>query len=297
MKSQDAEFDENGVPVVSIRKLGAKYYNPVRVAVAAGEYLRQWETTKNDLWRRQFMACVDSLVENLRTRRDGEVVYGVWEYEYPFSYDLEPPWVSALAQGMGAEILCKAFEVSGGQRYKEAAGRALDALYVEVKDGGVTYKDSDSEWWYEEFVGKGAKVSRALNGMMYALLSIHEYSTDCSDGRTRVLWSKGLQCLKSRLMTYDAGWWTYYDALGTIASKSYHGVHIDLLRKVHEVTSDPIFKKAIERWRGYRTGFVVREFIRQKPSWHDWVVLLLNIGIVLVAFECGVYLYLRLSGV
>ncbi len=96
-----------------------------------------------------------------------------------------------------------------------------------------------------------------------------------------------MTCLRKNLSVCDAGWWTYYDALHLVATRSYHGVHVDLMRQMFEVTGDETFRDPYERWSGYRAHFFLREFIRSRPSWHHGVVLTFNIT--------GVWLLLRLA--
>jgi hypothetical protein len=285
MKQQDAEFDESGVPRISLRRLGKKYYNAVRVAVAAFDYYDNWKKTGNEQYMARFRNCVDSLIDNMKLITQENLNYGVWEYDYPWSYGLEPPWISGLAQGMGVQALSRAYKLTGEEKYFKAAKVALNAFLVEVKAGGVTIKDNENEWWYEEHAGKGVQESRALNGMMYALLGIYEYYEHTGDEEAKRLFAKGVKCLKNNLARFDADWWSYYDILGTIATKSYHKVHIDLLRQIYEITREEEFFKICKKWSNYKANFFIREFVRQKPNYHDMVILALNITGIFVLLE------------
>lgn len=288
-KGQDAEFDEQGVPVVSLRRLGEKFYNPVAVAMAAFRYYDDFQTTGSAAALASFRNCNDSLVDNLVIQDENG--FGVWQYSYPFSYGLVPPWISGLAQGVGIQVLSRCYRMTGDDKYYEAARSALGAFFKSVDDGGVTYMDDEDSWWYEEFVGSEAKVSRVLNGMIYAILGIREYQENTGDGDAEILYEKGIICLRKNLAKYDAGWWTYYDVLGTVATKSYHNVHIDLIRQMYDLTSDQVYLDAYRRWSGYRAHFFVREFWRSRPSWHDVVILSLNIAGVWLALRIGVVLW------
>jgi hypothetical protein len=75
------------------------------------------------------------------------------------------------------------------------ANRFLNSFFVEVENGGVTYKTKNG-YWYEEYACKGGKESRVLNGMMFALLGIHEYLKYTNDAKARFLFNKGV-CIKS----------------------------------------------------------------------------------------------------
>jgi len=288
--------DEEGIPTVAIRRLRRRYYNPTRVSETALQHLRHWEATRDDRSWNSFRRHADWLAVNLKVKMSGSTAHGVWEYSYPFSYGLRPPWRSALAQGMGVDVLGKAWKLLGEPRYHAAARLALNAFLVDVKDGGVTYRDDEDEWWFEEAVGDGARQSRVLNGMMYALVGIHNYYKSTRDPDASLLFSKGVVSLKRHLPEYDTGRWTYYDALGCIASRGYHRVHLALLRELCEISGDPSLAAVYQRWSRYRVPFVVREFVWQKPGWHDWLVLIFAVCLTLLILEIAIAARLVLRG-
>jgi len=284
-KDKDAEYAADGVPVVSLRRLMKKYYNPVSVANAGISYYDNWQKNRGKNQFQFFLNCADSLVSNLKIRDAGPNKFGVWEHGYPWSYNLTPPWISALAQGFGIQLLGRAFSATGDPKYKDAAELALEAFFVDVSAGGVTYKDRENEWWYEEYVGKGAVPVRVLNGMMYALLSLDEYGRGSGSDKAKDLFVKGLASLKKNLSSFDAGWWSCYDNLGLVATRHYHAVHLDLLKKLSEKTNDRYLAEIYQKWLGYRKPFFIREFVMQRPSWHDLAILMLNAGIIFLCLE------------
>jgi hypothetical protein len=282
-KDRDAELDEKGVPVVSLRSLGGKYYNAVAVVMIGEEHYANWQFTKEGRYFQYFINCCESLLENLKLKELNGLTFGVWEYYYPWSYNLKPPWISGLAQGVGIQIISRAYKLSGEEKYLKAAKYAFNAFLVEVKDGGVTYKDGENEWWYEEYVGKDGEISRVLNGMIYALLGIHEYFVNTGDREALIVFERGVRSLKRNLNRYDSGWWTYYDDLGMIATKSYHIVHLNLLKGLYEITHERFLFEIYQKWSNYKKGFFTRRFLKQRPRYHDLMVLSLNIAGVFLA--------------
>ena len=281
-KGEDAVFDEQGVPLVSLRKIGEIHYNPVRVAMAGFDYYEEWKKSGEESVIQKMYHCTDSLMENMLMKKSGDKSFAVWEYHYPWA-ELSPPWVSGLAQGVCVQLFSIAYECSKNTKYLEAAQMTFNAFAVEVKDGGVTYKDSPDEWWYEEYAKAGCVESRVLNGMIYALAGIHDYQRISKDSLAQEAFDRGVRSLLKRLN--DTGWWTYYDSCGLIASKSYHKVHINQMEQMYDLTGIEEFKKTAVRWRKYKAPFFIREFIRQKPGWHDLVVLFLNMGFVFIVIE------------
>lgn len=285
LKDRDAEYAADGVPVVSLRRLMKKYYNPVSVSNAGLSYYANWQNRGDKQQFKFFINCADSLVDNLKFRDCGPTRFGVWEHDYTWSYNLTPPWISALAQGFGIQLLGRAFFATGDQKYKDAADLALEAFFVDVAAGGVTYKDRENEWWYEEYVGNGAVPVRVLNGMMYALLSLDECGRAFCSDKAKDLFKKGIVSLKNNLVSFDAGWWSCYDNLGLIATQHYHAVHLDLLKNIAQKTNDPYFFKIYRKWSNYRKPFFIREFVMQCPSWHDLAILFLSSGLVFMLLE------------
>jgi hypothetical protein len=296
-------FDEKGLPDVWYARLGRAYRNPVYVSVYGLYYFQKWSGRSDNHYFLKyyaleqssskkagtkeyfewFMNSADWLVENIRLRSLGEIEYGVWEYVFPLPiYELKPPWVSAMAQSLGVQVLVRAYAVSGERRYLEAAKHAIQAFYVEVKDGGVTYKDSDDEWWFEEYAHPLGRQSRVLNGMEHAVIGILEYYGATRDESGKALVERGLRSLRSQIDRYDAGWWTNYDALGRLANRKYHLLNIGLTTKLYDMTGETTFLLLSGKWAKYREGFLMRELLKQTPDYHDLVILGLNCGGVLL---------------
>jgi len=290
-KLTNVTLDEKGIPSVFNNRLRITLRNPLTVSLYSLSYHENWigevgefsgyigdiSSLTRDEHREYFLNAADWLVDNLSLRSEGTTTYGVWEYGHrATAYDLDPPWVSGMAQGLGIQALTKAYDTTGDPKYIQAARSALNALFVEVADGGVTYKDRPGEWWYEEYAKPGGKESRVLNGMIFALLGVNEYYEATRDESAKILFDKGIASLKTNIDDYDAGWWTYYDVTGNLANKGYHNIHIKLLDDLYGLTSERRFLEASEDWSRYKKSYFIREFIKQKPNYHDLTIVGLN---------------------
>lgn len=112
-------------------------------------------------------------------------------------------------------------------------------------------KDSDTSWWYEEYVADnvGAEESRVLNGMLFALIGVYEYYKYTDDADAKLIFDKGINNVKENLAKYDDGKGSsYYDILHTPPDK-YHLIHVDLLNKLYDITGEEIFREYSEKWR------------------------------------------------
>ena len=85
---------------------------------------------------------------------------------------LAPGWLSAMAQGHGISVLCRAYAATGNRAYFDAALRALAPFAVNASEGGVRNYVFGHFVWYEEYpTSKGTFV---LNGFIYALVGLYD---------------------------------------------------------------------------------------------------------------------------
>ena len=270
------------IPKVFYPRLRKAVYNPLFIASRALSDLKSAGDQDRENARKIFLKRADWLKEHLTISDFNGLKYGTWEYDFPFHYyELEPPWRCGMAQGYCISALSKAHEISGDASYLEAARYALNSFFIEVKDGGVIYKDSEDAWWFEEYAG-GKTQPRVLNGAIYAVLDVYGFWKYTGDKDAEILYKKGLNGIKKDLEKYDTGSWTYYDAIGTIAALHYHQDHIKLMQKLYDITGETIFQDYARKWSGYNMPFLKREFLIQKPDYHDMVILGLNIGGILL---------------
>lgn len=290
---------EEGVPQVYYRRMGERYANPVYASVYALWYYQTAHGTNEfdyflDFYNidappepaggyvTYFQAVADWLVDDLVLREYDGVTYGVWEYGFPWEvYRLEPGWVSGMAQGLGIQVLLRAWSDSGAPKYLEAITLARRSFEVPVDAGGVTLMEGDTSWWYEEYASPGAIESRVFNGAAHAVIALLELA-EVGDDAAKGLAERGLASILDSLAVYDAGWWTYYDALGLMSNYKYHHVNVNLTRHLGERTGNQELLATAERWSEYRLPFFQREFLRQRPQVSDVALFLLAGGITFV---------------
>ncbi len=247
-----SSYDDSGIPIVDYGEIAGasigKKYNPVTVSNTALDYLDRYESGREN-YLQLFLNCADWLVDSA-VYRDG---YAVLVYDYPWPlYDVPLGWVSGMGNGKAMEVLIKAHEMTGDQKYLMTAEALLQSFYVEVENGGVTYKTMQDGWWYEECAYPLGKESRILNGMMYATLSIYEYWKYTDSSQAEYLFQQGVIALEAGLSDYtmhDGG--TFYDALGTYAALDYHDIHVELSGRLYDATGAAIFKQYHDKWQGY----------------------------------------------
>lgn len=266
-------IDEKGIPIsdygyvngvyvgkqrsiVAVAEKGLDYWNKYQLGGAndTGLLSYDWEkfpenkenTPKNATEaRRMLLNCADWLLEHATSYGD----YMLWEYRYPSFYNTNPGWRSSQAQAMGISLLIRTYELTSDPKYLNCAERSLRAFYVSVEDGGVTDKESSEGWWYDKFADAECKRPKVLNGMMFALLGIHDFYVKENNKDAKFLFDKGVIALKKSLPKYDAGNWSYYDRLGKLAPQWYHNIHIRQLDLLYGITKESIFKRYCAKFK------------------------------------------------
>ena len=280
-------LDDSGVPIVDYGRVEGEYVgkqrNPVTVCLKAFDYWDEYQGGDEGS-RQPFLNCANWLVENATSYGD----FSLWEYNFPFpKYAMTPPWRSAMAQGLGIQVLIRAYELTGDNRYFDVGEKCLRSFFVEVKDGGVTYKTSTSAWWYEEYADEQGKRPRVLNGMIYAVMGLHEYYQRTGAEEAKLLFDQGVLAVKNNLPDYDSGDWSYYDALGNLATESYHRLHVRQLSLLYDFTKEPIFETYHDKWESYRRPlFMARLF--PDPTKMDIVVFGTNLVVSVRLFEIAI---------
>jgi len=222
---------------------------PHNVAMKSLEAFYKFHDTGNESYRDRGLYLADWLLDNAKSRNDGNFV--VWEYSYPWpSYDLKPGWTGSLNQATIIKALTFAHLYSGDKKYTEMIGKALNAFDVEVKDGGLKVLREDEGKiyvWYPEYAKENPPY--VLNGFITVIIRLREYYLITTDKKAERLYQEGLVSLEHYLPDYDAGnKRSYYDALGNMANDHYHEMHVAQLNSLYEYTKNPIFKEYKEKW-------------------------------------------------
>lgn len=192
--------------------------------------------------------------------------FSILQYNFPWPiYGMKPPWRSAMAQAQALNVLVRAHEITADNKYIHTAKMLLNSFFVEVKNGGVTYKTPKDGWWYELYAGDNASQPRVLNGMMYTLVALEDYYNHTRDKDSKFLFDQGIIALKKNLPLYDtngsSGTDFYYDIMKTPNKFEYHIAVIHLLAQLYEITHEELLKAYHDKW----STFNPTELVHQVP--------------------------------
>lgn len=179
---------------------------------------------------------------------------GGWVHEYAFrhTYRLDPPWMSGMAQGQAASLLVRMNSETGEERFASAALAALGPMRIPVARGGVAGA-IDGGWIPEEYPTDPS--SHVLNGAIFGVWGAYDVAAALNDRDAETLAREGIETLARSLHLYDTGSWSRYDLfphpVANIASPMYHRLHINQLRAMKPISSDPRFAETADRFEAY----------------------------------------------
>lgn len=187
---------------------------------------------------------------------------GAIAYHFPVghTYELEPPWSSAMAQGEAASLLLRAAKTLSEPSLAAAAAHAAQPLLdpasalVALTDEGPVLQEYPTD-----------PPAHVLNGWIFALWGLHDLASAGSevamDTRLRAdaAFRAGCETLGRRLPLYRV-WprWSRYDLfphrIAHVASPFYHRLHIEQLAVMSTLAPDPAVRQIAAEWeRGARS--------------------------------------------
>jgi len=252
----DYQRDERGVPQVYYPHLRRWVYNPITIAQFGLTQLSRYAMNQEQEAATAARTMAGWFVENLEDWKNG---IGAWVYRFdlPF-YGPTAPWISAMAQGQGISLLLRVHQLFPHAAFEAASHRAVQAFYHDLKTGGVARTFPDGHAAFEEYTTTAP--SLVLNGMLFALLGLHDYASHFADRTAAQCFAQGLAGVKANLWRYDTGYWNFYDLHRSrrLTSPDYIRIHVQLLRLFAQITQDDFFAQIAQRWETYLHSKVCR---------------------------------------
>jgi tetratricopeptide (TPR) repeat protein len=260
--------DKKGVMMYDYGGKTGKVYNPLVVSQGGQKYYQNYMNDNTDEKSREyFINTANWLVKHAKEKETNGIDYSLWTYNFPWPFyeGLNPPYSSALAQSAGIDILILAHNMTGDEKYKDAADKAFGSFLVDYDKGGVTTMEGNKEddsvesgssnngdgsMFLQEIAKPGYPKTYILNGHIFSLIDLWNYYQYTHDGKAETVFNKGLNYLKDNLWKYDKDIWSYYDQVGNLASNGYQKIHTEQLAKLYEITGEPILKSYSDKFAG-----------------------------------------------
>lgn len=214
--------DAAGLPLVRLR--GELRYFPVTILQKGLGHWDLWlqSEQKDDEPFVRFRQIADWLL----TTQDDR---GGWRL--PTADARAPSPYSAMIQGQAVSLLCRAASSLGRWEYEFAAVQAARLMITPAANGGPA-----------RYIAQGLLLDEMpmlppriiWNGWIFALFGLHDLTLLEGSPVFRVALTSTLAALVALLPEFDAGYWSYYDSAGTLASPFYHHLHIAQLRALQK---------------------------------------------------------------
>jgi heparosan-N-sulfate-glucuronate 5-epimerase len=199
-------------------------------------------------------AALDVAADLLSRQERGGPMDGGWMHRFAklHTHRLDPPWLSAMAQGEAASLLVRAHAATGDDRFAEGAQRALRPLSVPSAEGGVRAR-LGSGFFPEEYPTDPP--SHVLNGGIFALWGYYDVAIALGDEEARREFEQAMDTLAENAHRWDTGSWSRYDLfphrVANVASSAYHVLHINQLRAMQLVAPRPELAATAARFEHY----------------------------------------------
>jgi hypothetical protein len=168
------------------------------------------------------------------------------------------PWLNAMVQGWAGAVFARAYQVTGEDRFAQAARRTVGPCFVSVANGGVRDVERNGHAFYEKYALPG-QTRHVLNGFLASLLGFWDVVRATADRDAQTVFEEGVASLDdSVLESYDAGHTTLYDqrpaACVTPSCVFYTWVHVRQIAALARITRQQRLFSWAERWRAYTQG-------------------------------------------
>lgn len=231
------QTDLDGLPVFQTRT-GVLVHFPTTLTQKALGHWDRWLSERRDSDRDDFMRIAFWLLEN-QDAKGGIEIWPQLGLQYASPY-------SAMVQGEAISVLTRAYRLSGAYRFLDSAHQACKLLLTPITEGGTSRYEAGLVLEEYPLTTPGT----VMNGWIFALYGLYDFSIVTNDPAIGNELSRTLITLADRLETFDAGYWSYYDDRGSLASPFYHHLHIAQLQAL-EMT----FLQHAEKFNYYAQRF------------------------------------------
>ena len=232
--------DDEGIPM-NVLLDGRRVYFATTVVQKALGHWDKWLLTRDDRDKEEFL----KLCRWLLAQQDDRGGWPIWS---ELGLSSASPY-SAMTQGEGISAFVRAWVLTGDEVFLQGARRALDLMIKPIEDGGPSIHEGG--FLFLEEVPSRPR-SSILNGWIFSLFGLYDYWLALRDQEAYEIFQRSLATLKNHLHQYDAGYWSYYDAQGHLASPFYHDLHIHQLSALGLVDQAPLLIEYRDRWIMYQ---------------------------------------------
>lgn len=178
---------------------------------------------------------------------------------------------SSMCQGEGISVLVRAYKATGVKKYAEVAKKAAEFMIKDIKLGGTCYY-GDNQVVFQEYVDHNEHTS-VLNGWIFSIFGIYDFVLLTDNKKYKKIMVSTVDSLARLLDSYDRKFWSNYDKKNTIASPSYHALHIEQLKVLYDLFNNESFMLYQKKWESYQSrklyktiAMIIKLFQKIRPN-------------------------------
>lgn len=222
-------------------------YNATIVCNYALAYFDTLQQTRDEQAGSKFLHCLAWLQQNMSSHHDAALFKFHWQQ--PWYDSVKTPFTSGMTSGLAIQVYLKAYQLLQQPQYVADAAQLARGFAIPVDSGGFTFKEPGG-WWFEEIADTGKHTPRILDGHVFALLGLYDFSVKKKDTMARQYFERGEAGLRSALASYDAGdGQIAYDKYGKLADKKYKRIITQQMEQMWHITGDTVYWQYLRKWR------------------------------------------------
>lgn len=229
-------FDAEGVHLTNGKK------HPVNSCHYALYCYDEFKRTGDKRLKNAFLAQVSFLRDSTFYNVIDSVMVG-YPYNITF-HDLKAPWYSALAQSEAICVLIRYYELTRDETVLPLIHKVMNFMVAPQQQGSGTMSVTpEGNIWYEEYPNSKQE-RQVLNGFMFTILALHEYSKLFPGNKdAEIKLKEAIRTVKESFQFYNTGSWLMYNRGDKrLVANGYMKWQVLETRMLYEATDDIFFK-------------------------------------------------------
>ena len=247
--------EDNGIhddEGVRMRRIDGTLYNFPRGQASYGlDNLNSYRLTGDEFYLDRALKQANRLIAYHDEGGDA------WYYpNYPSKYRhgrpgeyIQAPYYSALPQGRILLFFARLAEMTGQEKWREAADHTFLAFLRPGPRSGpyILNIDAAGYYWLQEWPWAGMRPDCTLNGHISSLFGLFEYFSVTGDARAKALFRGAVTTVKHYLPDFRRdGWISCYCLAHRSTNANYHNMHIGQLLGIYKMTGDTLFARTAD---------------------------------------------------
>ena len=159
---------------------------------------------------------------------------------------VEPPWYSAMAQGLVLSLFSRLSELTGVQKWRDAADHTFASFVRPGPCAGPYTVDVDSAgyYWLQEWPWPHMRPDDTLNGHIFSSFGLYDYYLLTADPTALALFRGALTTVEHYVPAFrNPGWISHYCLAHLACNAKYHQIHVELMLQLFTITQDLTFAR------------------------------------------------------